>query len=96
MGYNTFMNNAEKIIIPSSVFAQLVDDEMVLLDTESENYFGLDAIGTVMWQQLVENPWLDVLKSYMLEQYEVEEERLEKDIKIFVKRLVEHQLITLG
>ncbi len=90
------MNNAEKIIIPSSVFAQLVDDEMVLLDTESENYFGLDAIGTVMWQQLVENPWLDVLKSYMLEQYEVEEERLEKDIKIFVKRLVEHQLITLG
>ena len=90
------MNNAEKIIIPSSVFAQLVDDEMVLLDTESENYFGLDAIGTVMWQQLAENPLLDVLKSYMLEQYEVEEERLEKDIEIFVKTLVDHQLITLG
>ncbi|HFD13685.1 MAG TPA: PqqD family protein [Epsilonproteobacteria bacterium] len=90
------MNNAEKIIIPSSVFAQLVDDEMILLDTESENYFGLDAVGTVMWQQLVENPLLDVLKSYMLEQYEVEEERLEKDIEIFVKTLVDHQLITLG
>ena len=90
------MNNAEKIIIPSSVFAQLVDDEMVLLDTESENYFGLDAVGTVMWQQLVETPLLDVLKSYMLEQYEVEEERLKKDIEIFVKTLVDHQLITLG
>lgn len=90
------MNNAEKIIIPSSVFAQLVDDEMVLLDTESENYFGLDAVGTVMWQQLVETPLLDALKLYMLEQYEVEEERLKKDIEIFVKTLVDHQLITLG
>ena len=90
------MKKEQQISIPSNVFAQMVDDEMVILDTQSENYFGLDAIGTVMWEQLVKNPSLDTLKEEMLAHYDVEEAVLENDIRIFIDSLIQSNLVTLG
>jgi len=90
------MNFTEKIMIPDTVFAQIVDDEMVIMDTQSENYFGLDAIGTHMWQILVENGSLENLKKMILKMYDVKEDVLEQDIKIFISKLLKNKLITLG
>jgi ornithine carbamoyltransferase len=90
------MKNIENVSIPSTVFAQVVDDEMVLLDTQSENYFGLDAIGTEMWQVLNRHQNTNALKVYMLEHYEVSEDMIEKDIQTFINNLVENKLITVG
>jgi len=94
--YNSAMNSVENITIPSTVFAQVVDDEMVLLDTQSENYFGLDAIGTVMWQELSQHQSVPALQSYMLEHYDVSEDVIEKDIEAFINHLVDNKLIILG
>jgi len=83
----------QKAVCAPTVFAQEVDDEMVLLDMNSENYFGLDSVGAVMWQMLEEKKILsEVLKS-LLEYYEVEEEILKRDLLIFVERLQESGLI---
>jgi len=46
------MNLAQKVTFAETVFAQEVDGEMVLLDMESENYFGLDEVGTAIWQAM--------------------------------------------
>lgn len=90
------MNFTDKVTIPSTVFAQVVDDEMVILDTESENYFGLDTIGREMWQTLVENGSLENLKTTMLEKYEVKESVIKHDIEVFIDTLVKNRLITIG
>ncbi|PTB83409.1 PqqD family protein [Sulfurovum lithotrophicum] len=96
MVYNIQMNLTEKITIPSTVFAQIVDDEMVILDTNSENYFALDPIGTDMWQTLVNDNSVENLKKSMYEKYDVEEDVLEHDIEIFISKLLKNKLITLG
>jgi len=90
------MNLTEKITIPSTVFVQKVDDEMVLLDMNSENYFGLDTIGTVMWHYLSETHSLAKMLSSMLEEYDVEEDVLRKDITTFVQDLEKNALIQIG
>jgi ornithine carbamoyltransferase len=87
------MNLNKKIIFPDTVFAQKVDDEMVLLDMNSENYFGLDGVGTAIWQAMQENETLKDVLEVLLEQYEVEKEVLKKDLFIFVERLKESGLI---
>ena len=46
------MNLDQKVIFAETVFAQEVDGEMVLLDMESENYFGLDEVGTSIWKEI--------------------------------------------
>jgi len=96
MVYNIQMNFTEKIMIPDTVFAQIVDDEMIIMDVESENYFGLDAIGTQMWQILVEDSSLANLKKMILKMYNVKEDVLEQDIEIFISKLLKNKLITLG
>ena len=81
------MNLNQKITFSETVFAQEVDGEMVLLDMNSENYFGLDEVGTAIWQAMQESGSLEEVYRAMLEQYEVEPEVLQKDLLDFVQKL---------
>ena len=87
------MNLNQKVIFAETVFAQEVDGEMVLLDMESENYFGLDEVGTTIWQAMQEKETLKEVLDVLLDQYEVEEEMLEQDLSDFVGKLVESGLV---
>ena len=87
------MNLDQKITFAETVFAQEVDGEMVLLDMESENYFGLDEVGTAIWQAMQEKETLKEVFEVLLEQYEVEAEMLEHDLSDFVAKLVESGLL---
>ena len=82
----------QKVIFAESVFAQLVDDEMVLLDMESENYFGLDEVGTSIWNAMQDNETLEEVFNVLLEQYDVGEEMLNNDLLNFVTKLVDNGL----
>ena len=81
------MNLNQKIIISDNVFAQEVDNEMVLLDMNTENYFGLDEVGCSIWQQMQEQELFQDVYKNMLEIYDVEPERLLQDIEEFVVKL---------
>lgn len=87
------MDLNQKITFADTVFAQEVDDEMVILDMESENYFGLDEVGTSIWQAMQENEILQEVFNTLLEQYEVEPEVLKKDLSDFVEKLLESGLV---
>ncbi|WP_373033782.1 PqqD family protein [Sulfurovum sp.] len=87
------MNLNQKITFADTVFAQEVDGEMVLLDMESENYFGLDEVGTAIWQAMQEKETLQEVFEVLLEQYEVEAEVLERDLSDFVGKLLESSLV---
>ena len=89
------MNLNQKITFADTVFAQEVDAEMVLLDMESENYFGLDEVGTAIWQAMQEKDTLQEVFDILMEQYDVEEEVLEKDLSDFVGKLLESGLVEL-
>jgi len=87
------MNLDLKVTFSETVFAQEVDGEMVLLDMESENYFGLDEVGTSIWQAMQEYGTLQEVFNSLLEQYDVEAEVLEKDLSDFIGKLVDSGLV---
>jgi len=87
------MNLDQKITFADTVFAQEVDGEMVLLDMNSENYFGLDEVGTSIWQAMQEKENLKEVFEILLEQYEVEEDILKNDLITFVEKLEESGLV---
>jgi ornithine carbamoyltransferase len=87
------MNLNKKVIFLDTVFAQKVDDEMVLLDMNSENYFGLDEVAATIWQAMQENESLEDVLEVLLEQYEVEKDVLEKDLFAFVEKLKKSGLV---
>jgi ornithine carbamoyltransferase len=87
------MDLNKKVTFAETVFAQEVDGEMVLLDMNSENYFGLDAVGTDIWQAMQENETLQEVFETLLAQYDVEEEVLKRDLTAFVHQLEESGLV---
>lgn len=90
------MDMNQKIIVSQLVFAQMVDNEMVLLDMNSEHYFGLDEIGTAIWQAMQESENMNQVFARLLEQYDVESDILKKDLMDFVQKLQEDGLIMVS
>lgn len=87
------MNLNQKVTFSETVFAQEVDGEMVLLDLESENYFGLDEVGTSIWQAMQDKETLKEVLETLIKQYEVEAEVLAKDLSAFLGKLLESGLV---
>lgn len=87
------MNINQKIIVKEGVFTQKVDDEMVLLDRKSENYFGLDEVGSAIWEVLRETSSLYEVLEILLNKYDVSKEILEHDIILFVTKLKNNGLV---
>lgn len=85
----------QHIRISDDVLAQEVSGETVLLDLKSEHYFGLDAVGTRIWQLLGENGDLRSSFEQLLEEYEVDAPRLEADLARLLEETSEAGLISL-
>jgi len=83
----------QSIIIPDTICTQKIDDEMVLMDLASENYFGLDEIACSIWQVLERSNRLQETYDRLLELYDVQPEILKKDLLTFVETLAENGLL---
>lgn len=86
---------AERAVVPSNVLIRFLDQESVLLNVETERYFGLDAVGTRMWQLATSAPNLDVALDKLLEEYDAPAERLRADLSGLLENLVENGLIAM-
>jgi len=89
------MNLHQTVAISDQVISQEVSGETVLLDLESECYFGLDAVGTRIWQLIRAGGELRTIYNTLLEEYEVEESRLRADLEALLTEASERGLITL-
>ena len=82
-----------KLKISPEVHSQEVGGETVLLDLNSESYFGLDEVGTRIWQLLQESGDMESIFETILGEYDVEAEQLSKDLDELVQKLVEAGLV---
>ncbi len=80
------------IRFPEDVSVSRVDDEMVLLDGKSGKYFGINAVGRRIFELLSENPDKKAVLETLMEEYDVEEDRLRADIDRFLSELKERGL----
>lgn len=79
----------------SEVLFQLVGSESVLLGLASEQYFGLDPVGTRIWVLLGEDSSLKAVFERLLSEYEVAPDRLETDLLTLVGRLSKAGLVLI-
>ena len=72
----------------------MLEDESVLLDLASENYLGLDAAGTRVWQLIDDGETMRSVVATMLDEYDTNEETLGGDLDEFLNDLQAQGLIT--
>lgn len=79
---------------PEVLFQEL-DGEAVLLNLQSERYFGLDAVGTRVWELLAEPASLDAVRETLLAEFEVEPTQVRADLLELVGELAGAGLVTV-
>ena len=63
------MNIKSKITLSKNVFAQEIDEETIILDSVTQEYFSINEIGKVIWSLLEEKKNLEEIKAEMLDMY---------------------------
>ncbi len=84
----------DTVVPADSVVARKVGEDMVLLDLESGQYFGLDAVGSRFWQLLEksEQPLSDIGEAIHAE-YDAIQEDIDQDLVLLANSLAERNLI---
>ena len=86
----------DRFSISSEVLSQEVNGETVLLDLEGECYFGLNEVGTRIWQLLQGKISLGEALDTLSDEYDVSREQLECDVGALLDKLAEAGLVTLA
>ena len=87
---------AERLILPQDVLISNVQGESVLLNLNSERYFGLDEVGTRMLSVLTTSNSIQTAYEALLEEYDVENEALRRDLADLIDRLVDQGLLEVA
>ena len=87
------MNLESKIVLLDTVFLQEVDEETILLDTDTQEYFSLDEIGSMFYHFLEEEQNLKIIIKDLSEHFMTEEKIIENDLFNFLKALEEKGLV---
>ena len=85
----------DRVTVAEEVLSNEVGGESVLLNLKNEHYYGLDEVGTRMWLVLTTSESFGAAMQTLLEEYEVEEDRLRSDMEILVGKLAEQGLVTI-
>jgi len=83
------------VTIPEDVMISRVEDEIVLLNLESEQYFALDDIGARVWELLSEYGSTDIVIEQISTEYDVEPEVFRGDLTKLLADLKEAGLVSI-
>ena len=85
----------DRFNISSEVLSQEVNGETVLLDLEGESYFGLNEVGSRIWQLLKTENTVSEILSTLSDEYDVGQVQLENDIESLLADLGKAKLVSL-
>ena len=83
----------DRATIPANVLIRFLDQESVLLNLNTERYFGLDSVGTRMWQLVTSAPTIDAAYFQLIDEFDVDPETLRSNLHDLLNHLVENGLI---
>ena len=73
----------------------VVDDELVMLDARIGAYFGLDGVGTRIWELLEEPRSVEDLCAVLVSEFDVDLEQCRAELTTFIGELADAQLVEL-
>lgn len=91
----TELDFSQRVVVPEDTLFREIEGESVILSLETQNYYGLDPVGTRMWNLLAGSASIQAAYEQLLEEYEVDEKTLGADITELLSKLVEQKLVRL-
>jgi hypothetical protein len=80
--------------VTPEVLSSKIDDEAILMSIEMESYFGLDPVGSRIWELLsAQAASAEELVLLLMEEYDVDEKTCKEDVQHFIDDMLAKKLI---
>ena len=73
-----------------------IDDEVVLLHLEKGMYYGMDSVGSRLWELLTLPHTLETLVQAVQIEYEVDEAVCRQDVALFIETLQKNDMLEVA
>ena len=83
----------QKVALAEDVLIQELSGESVLLNLETEQYFGLDEVGSRMLSVLNDMESIQAASAILQAEYDVDPDKLQKDLLELIQKCAEHGLV---
>ena len=85
-----------RVKVNDDVLFQELQGEAVLLNLKSGVYFGLDPVGTRIWQLFAEHQVLGDVAKAVVAEYDVTEDKCSEDLLKLVDDLAKQELVSVS
>lgn len=83
-----------RVSVPPHVLMQeMPDGDSVFINLETEQYFGLNPVGTRMWSRLIESETVAAAYETLREEYDVDPATLREDLETLLENLLAQGLL---
>ena len=83
----------DRVKLPDDVLISNLQEESVILNLDSERYYGLDSIGTRMLSVLTTSDSIEAAYRTLVAEYDVDREVLKTDLLELVENLIAQGLL---
>lgn len=87
------LSPGESIVATEACLASAVDDEQVILDTDTGTYYGLNPVGSYLWTLLEEAHTVEELVSKTATEFDVSKGECRTDVRSFLAEMHEAGLV---
>ena len=87
---------ADRVTVPGDVLISKLQEESVILNLDSERYYGLDDVGTRFLAVLTTSESIEAAYEQLREEYDVDGKVLRQDLLALVENLVDQGILIRG
>jgi hypothetical protein len=87
---------SDRVQVPDDVLISNLQDESVILNLDSERYYGLDSVGTRILSVLTMSDSIEAAYNRLVQEYDVDRDVLRQDLIALVENLVEQGLVQVS
>ena len=87
---------SDRVRVPDDVLISNLQEESVILNLDSERYYGLDDVGTRFLSALNTADSIEAAYEKLSQEYDVDEEVLRKDLLTLVENLLAQGIVQLS
>ncbi len=84
---------SDRVAVPDGVLISQLQEESVILNLESERYFGLDDVGTRFLAVLTSSESIEAAHQTLAAEFDVNPQELRQDLLALVEKLVDQGLL---
>ena len=96
MSSNLRINNESLLQVNPDIIDSEIDDEMVMMNIDTGDYFGLNTVASQVWMRLKEPKRLDTLIQILQDEYDVASEQCIADVMPLLEKMHEAKLLQIS